>query len=370
MPHEPYKALYIHIPFCVSRCAYCDFATEAVPTDSADIQDYIEHLCVDIRRKSKEGELANLETVYIGGGTPTHVGTSRISMLLYTLSTSMRLEPDVECTMEANPESLTENMVNDIWALGVNRLSIGVQSFNDRLLQILGRAHDADTARRALSFARERFTNISVDLMCGLPGQSLEEFRESIEEAVELGAKHISVYPLTIEENTGFEKMVFKDQIDKPDEDVEADMMQLAAETLAQRGFNRYEVASYALPGFECRHNISYWTGKPYIGLGVSAVTMTQNSERRMRVQNDEVTDDLRPDQMIAEDLMLAMRMTSGVSDDMVLRASELLPNAEEVFENLVERGLVIHKDGRWMPTERGWLCDNDLSEALFDLAP
>ena len=129
--HDPYRALYLHLPFCVKRCSYCDFATAAVPADSSKIDDYVEDLCLQIRRKSKEGELGSISTVYLGGGTPSHVGMARLSMLLYTLGLSMRLEPDVECTMEANPESLTSSMVRDIWALGVNRLSIGVQSFDD-----------------------------------------------------------------------------------------------------------------------------------------------------------------------------------------------------------------------------------------------
>ncbi len=370
MPHDPYKACYIHIPFCVSRCNYCDFVTSALAQDSPDIDNYVEDVCQQIRRKSNENELSDIETIYIGGGTPSYVGMSRLSMLLYTLSTSLRLVPDVECTMEANPESLTDNMVRDIWALGVNRLSLGVQSFDDRLLAILGRAHSADDARRAITCAQQCFENISIDLMCGIPGQDAENFLESLKEAIESGAKHVSIYPLTIEDHTVFSDMLLREQIDEPDEDMQADMMRLAAKVLNAAGFERYEVASYAKPGFECRHNISYWTGKPYIGFGYSAVTMTQNSERRMRVQDDHVSDDLNPAQMIAEDLMLGMRMTRGVSDKMVDRASQLLPTVNQVFDELLEKGLVVHEEERWKPTDRGWLFDNDLSSALFDLAP
>ena len=171
--HDPYRALYLHIPFCVKRCSYCDFATSAVPAGDERIDSYIEDLCLQIRRKAKEGELASVETVYIGSGTPSHVGMSRLSMLLYTLGLSMRLEPDVECSMEANPESLTQTMVRDIWALGVNRLSIGVQSFDDQVLSVLGRAHSAEAAKQAVRTAHERFDNVSVDLMCGIPALKL-----------------------------------------------------------------------------------------------------------------------------------------------------------------------------------------------------
>ena len=323
MPHDPYKALYLHLPFCVKRCAYCDFATAAVPADSPEIDAYVEDLCLQIRRKAKEGELGAVETVYLGGGTPSHVGVARLSMLLYTLSLSMHLTPEVECTMEANPESLTTPMVRDIWALGVNRLSIGVQSFDDEVLRILGRAHDAEAARAAVRAAQERFENVSVDLMCGIPGQSAESFAESVREAVALGANHVSVYPLTIEPHTPFDAAVLAGELEEPDDDVEAAHMQIAARVLDSEGFERYEVASYARPGFECRHNTAYWTGKPYLGLGRSAATMTQNAERRMRVQDGQVTDDLDARQMAAEDLMLGMRMTAGVSDEHAARAKE-----------------------------------------------
>ena len=316
MPHDPYKALYLHLPFCVKRCAYCDFATAAVPAGAPEIEAYVEDLSLQIRRKAKEGELGAVETVYLGGGTPSHVGLAGLSMLLYTLSLSMHLTDEVECTMEANPESLTERMVRDIWALGVNRLSIGVQSFDDDVLRTLGRAHSSDDARRAIEAARTRFENVSVDLMCGIPGQSAESFEASAREAVRLGATHVSVYPLTVEPHTPFDAAVLAGELEEPDDDVEAAHMQIAARVLDSEGFERYEVASYARPGFACRHNIAYWTGVPYLGLGRSAATMTQNAQRRMRVKDGQVTDDLDSRQMVAEDLMLGMRMTAGVSDE------------------------------------------------------
>lgn len=370
MPHDPYRALYLHIPFCVKRCGYCDFSTAAVASDSPRIDEYVENLCLDIRRKAKEGELARIETVYIGGGTPSHIGMSRLSMLLYTLSLSMRLEPDVECTLEANPESLTANMVRDIWALGVNRLSLGVQSFDDNVLSILGRAHDAARARDAVRWAHERFENVSVDLMCGIPGQSAESLAASVEEAIDLGVSHVSVYPLAIEPFTRFETLVNRGQMEEPDDDVEADHMQLAARLLQEAGFHRYEVASYAKPGFECRHNKAYWTGVPYLGLGQAAATMTQNDERRMRVQDGQVTDDLDPRQMAAEDLMLGMRMSEGVGADLVERATRLIPETPAALERLQETGLIRYDGERYRPTEKGWLCGNRLYGELLDLAP
>lgn len=370
MPYDPYKALYLHIPFCVKRCGYCDFATRAVERDSPVIDEYVESLVLDIRRASREGKLGALETVYLGGGTPSYIGMKRLSSLLYALAMSMHLEPEVECTMEANPESLTEAMVRDIWALGVNRLSLGVQSFDDEVLSILGRAHDADAARAAVAAAQARFENVSVDLMCGIPGQSAASFRRSVEEAVALGVKHVSVYPLTIEPGTPFDRAVLRGEMPEPDDDVEAEAMEAAREVLEHAGFHRYEVASYAQPGFESRHNTAYWTGKPYLGLGASAVTMTQNNERRMRVQDGQVIDDLNERQMAAEDLMLGMRMAQGISDAQVQQATTLIPATTATFAELANLGLAVHEDGRWKPTDQGWLCGNELYGRLLDLAP
>lgn len=369
MPHDPYKALYLHVPFCVKRCGYCDFHTRAVARDDARIDDYVERLVMEVRKASKAEELGSIESVYIGGGTPTHMGSARLSSLLYALSVSVELTREgLEFTMEANPESLDARLVRDIWALGVNRLSIGVQSFDDEVLKVLGRAHDSASAKSAVATAQERFENVSVDLMCGIPGQSDESFESSLRQAVALGVTHVSVYPLSVEPHTPFDKLVLAGEMDEPDDDAQAAQMELASSILEAEGFARYEVASYARPGFECRHNIAYWTGVPYLGIGESAATMTQNRERRMRVTDGQVTDDLTRPEMEAEDLMLGMRMACGVSDERVAQASEYLPRAIDELRALQAEGYLVHESGRWMPTRQGWLCGNDLYGRLFDL--
>lgn len=369
MPHDPYKALYLHIPFCAARCAYCDFHTKAVKPEARAISVYADWLVSEIRRLSREGELGSIETVYIGGGTPTHLGSKHLSAILYALGVSMHLTPEVECTVEANPESLDERLVQDLWALGANRLSLGVQSFDDGLLNHLGRIHTADRAREAIRAAQTRFDNVSIDLMCGLPGQTLGQFEESVRCAIELGVKHVSIYPLTIEPKTKFEKLLRRGKLELPDDDLVADMMELAERCLHEAGMRRYEVASYAYPGYESRHNMSYWTGKPYLGIGDSAVTMTQNAERRMRVQDGCVIDDLAPREMHAEDLMLAMRMTAGID---AARADEFrgrLPGFDDKMSELVSRGMIEPHEGGWRPTHQGWLFGNELFESLLDLS-
>lgn len=370
MPHDPYGAMYVHIPFCKSRCAYCDFATEAIPNDSKVIDEYIESLVIDIRRQSKADELGSIKTIYIGGGTPSYIGLSRLSSLLYAISLSViTTRPDMEWSMEANPESIDERLIRDIWAMGVNRLSIGVQSFDDDVLSFLRRPHDAATAKQAVKTARSRFTNISVDLMCGIPGQSDESFADSVKTAIELGVTHVSIYPLTIEEHTPFYRDVMAGLIPEPDDDVEARYMKIAQSILSEAGFARYEVASYAKPGYECKHNIAYWTGVPYIGFGRSAATMTQNDERRMRMTDGVVTDNLSRPEREAEDLMLGMRMTRGVSHERVDQAKLYLNGVDQAFAKLQDKGLVACTDEGFAPTEKGWLCGNELYGELFSLA-
>ena len=370
MPHDPYKALYLHIPFCVSRCNYCDFHTQAIIRDNAIIDTYIENLAFEIRRKANEGELSQIETIYIGGGTPSHIGSARLSSLLYMLSLSVDMSaPGFEFSMEANPESIDERLIQDIWALGVNRLSIGVQSFDDAVLSILGRAHDACQAKEAVRTAHSRFDNVSVDIMCGIPGQSIQSLEDSLQTAIELGVSHVSVYPLTIEEHTPLYRSMLAGAFPEPDEDEQAEHMLVASRLLEDAGYARYEVASYAKPGYACKHNCMYWTGAPYLGLGESATTMTQNDERRMRMTDGIVEDDLSRPEMEAEDLMLGMRMACGVSDEKVTCASAYLERLDTALSSLVDDGLHEHSERRWKPTQTGWLMGNELFERLLELA-
>ena len=368
--HDPYVALYIHVPYCAKRCLYCDFETQAVAADDARLDEFAESMVTEIRRAAKQGFLEQVRTIYLGGGTPTFLGAKRLVQVLYALSLYKVLSSDIEFSMEANPDSLDERLVADVFAMGVNRISIGVQSFDDDVLATLGRIHDAQSAKEAVRKAQTRFENVSIDLMCGAPGQGIDSFEESLHAAIDLGVQHVSIYPLTIEPGTPFDSLVASGELAEPDDDFQADCMQLAAKVLGQAGMQRYEVASYALPGFECRHNIAYWTGVPYLGLGPSAVTMTQNDKRRMRKQHGMVIEDLDADQMLAEDLMLRMRMSAGIDDALVQEASARLAGLPSILEGLEADGLVEHAQGAWRPTERGWLCGNELYGRIFDLAP
>lgn len=368
MEFEPYRALYIHVPFCKKRCNYCDFATQAC-SDESVLDEYLEEMIISLRRASKAGLLGSIETVYLGGGTPSYLGNKRLSNLLYTLSLSMHLTPDLECTLEVNPDSLTEAMVKDAFALGVTRLSLGVQSFNDDLLKILGRVHDVAAAKEAIHIAQTRFDNISIDLMCGLPGQTPEMFLDDVRSALDMGVKHISIYPLMVEEGTPIHRSVEAGEL-TVDEDLGADCMALAAEIMKDYGLYRYEVASYAYPGYESKHNQAYWNGIPYLGLGHGAVSMKQNASVRIRFNDSEEIETLNAKQMLAEDLMLGMRMSKGLSLAKVEQARKVFPDIDEVFENLISQELVQKTSIAYVPTDKGWLFGNQLYGELLNLAP
>ena len=226
------EALYLHLPFCVSRCAYCDFATSACD-DGARMDAYVEALCLQLRRAAKAGLLGQVKTIYIGGGTPTHLGSRRLNTLVYTLSLSVNLENVVEFTCEANPESIDERMVADLFSLGVNRFSIGAQSFDDAVLRGYGRVHDAAAIDAALAAVRTRTNNVSLDLICGGPGQSMESWRESLRHAIDADVSHVSVYPLMLEDDTPLAHRVEMGECEVADEDAQADMMLEAEQMLS-----------------------------------------------------------------------------------------------------------------------------------------
>lgn len=267
-----YRALYLHIPFCRAKCLYCDFDSRALTGCALEeaIGAYCEGLSAQVDAHGNAGELSAVETVYVGGGTPSLLGGRLVGLVDLVRS---YCEP-VEFTCEANPESFTLDLAQALRAAGVTRISLGVQSLNASELKATGRIHSAEQAMLAVAQAKAAGFSTSCDLMCGLPGQTLDTFAETLRSLVTLNPDHVSVYPLQLEEGTPLARMEEAGDVEAPDEDFQAQCMDLAAEVLEEAGYERYEVASYAKPGHRCRHNIAYWTGKPYLGLGRSAASM------------------------------------------------------------------------------------------------
>jgi len=380
------RHLYVHIPLCRSRCAYCDFFT-TTDTGLPEHAAVVGHT-VDLLRGwlTPVVRWSPLETLYIGGGTPTVLGPHLVQ-LVRSLTALIPLASGAEVTVEANPESFTSALGAALAAEGVTRVSVGVQSLDDAALASLGRCHDAATALEALQHGVDAGLDVSADLICGIPGVSAEAWERSLIGVAEAGVSHVSVYPLTIEAGTPLARAIAEGTAVAPDEDAVVDGMNAAASILGELGFERYEVANYARPGHRSAHNTAYWTGKPYIGVGGGAHGMVDEAQARAlglapdeggdigRVRYAYTTHVIPGDQMQPlssiehmthaeagrEDAMLGMRMTDGIDEALAERAGVVA-----ALESLVADGLVRHDGGRWSPTERGWLFGNEIFSRIW----
>lgn len=383
-------ALYLHIPFCRARCAYCDFETRAYPACDLEgaMSAYLDRLRGRIERFGRQGALDDVETVYIGGGTPSLLGDRLVELAAQVRSYCS----PVEFTCEANPESFDAGLARGLAGVGVTRISLGVQSLQSHELRAIGRIHTREQALCAVLSACDAGLAVSCDLMCGLPGQTVDSFRSSLLDLLDVDPHHVSVYPLQLEEGTPLYSRVEDGKAVVPDEDCQADCMEAAREILVSSGYSPYEVASYARPGYACRHNIAYWTGKSYLGIGRAAAGMLDANEAReylridvpqgtARVRYVQADDDgglrdiefMTAREAAAEDLMLAFRMTRGASEALLRASAPAIPASrlEDACRRACDLGLARWQpgEGRLVPTKLGWLEGNELFELFWDLA-
>ncbi len=403
-------SLYVHVPFCASKCPYCDFHSSPGLHDAKAAEDVVHYVARRLGKDATLGEafceavsafleefiewriLDGLESVYFGGGTPTVLGRL-LARTVARLRADIPVSPDVEMTVETNPDTTDAELVGALVEAGVNRFSLGVQSFDDAVLKTLGRGYDSVAASRAVDILAATGERVSLDLMCGVPGQTTESWRDTLERAVSAGAGHLSVYPLSIERGTALAEEVVSGRMAAPDPDQAAEMMSVADDLLRAAGLRRYEVANYARPGEESRHNLGYWTGVSYLGVGPSAASMLPVSLARQtplypyvaawpedwRVRftwNAELGSflgslwDKPPDQIEAlsaeesarEDVMLGLRMVAGVRESQVDAAGLTV-----VLERLEADGLVERKRSRWRTTRLGWLLGNEVFGSVLE---
>ena len=373
--------IYLHFPFCLSKCAYCDFASQ--PLEAAGglrfARRYFDAMAVELDRRaaSEEFDGAIVETIYLGGGTPTVLPVEWLAEALTRIGQRFGVDPKAEVTVEANPGTVDDGKVRGLLAGGINRLSLGVQSFSDEMLRLLGRAHGAAEAREAIAAARAAgCTNLNLDLIYGLPGQSLEEWRETLAEALAARPEHVSVYALSLEAGTPLAEQVEHGEVPRPDDDAAADMYMLAMDMLDQAGYVHYEISNFALPGRECRHNRRYWANAEYLGTGASShsfrggvrwnnspdpVVYTEWVERgRLPVARAER---LSARARAGEALMLGLRRAEGVSEEEIASGCGLAPR--EAFpgeiEQLCRAGVLVAEEGRlWIPRGK-WLLSNEV---------
>ena len=269
-------ALYLHLPFCAAKCRYCDFASYPGREDAWSA--YLSALAEEWRQWLPELESTEIATIFFGGGTPSLLPTEAMERLLKELLDSGRVRADAEITMEANPGTVSPDKLRRLRRAGVNRLSLGAQSFSDVLLRSLGRIHRALDIAGAVSMARDAgFDNLNLDLMYALPGQSMAQWSETLARAVSLPIRHISAYSLIVEPGTEMERRVECGEAHIPDDDLVNGMQRMAVQRLAEHGLARYEISNFAVPGYESRHNLTYWQDGDYLGLGSAAHSLVEN---------------------------------------------------------------------------------------------
>jgi putative oxygen-independent coproporphyrinogen III oxidase len=374
----PPLALYVHMPWCVRKCPYCDFNSHQAGGEIPE-EAYVEALIADLEPALPEIWGRRVYSVFFGGGTPSLFSAGSIDALLSAFRARLALAADCEITLEANPGTFEAEKFRDYRAAGVNRLSVGVQSFNPQHLKALGRIHDDREARRAIEIARESFDNFNLDLMYALPEQTLAEARADVDVAVGYGAPHLSFYHLTLEPNTLFHRY----PPPLPDEDAAAAMQDLIAARLAHAGYVHYETSAYAKPGSECRHNLNYWRFGDYLGIGAGAHSKLSFPDRIVRsmrykdprgyleragrgVAVQERHEVARAD-LVFEFMMNALRLTEGFpAGSFSERTGLQIAAAEKPLREAEARGLIVRDHERIRPTELGQRFLNDLLQLFL----
>ena len=373
-------AVYVHIPFCAKHCAYCDFNTYVERAQSSLVQATIAAIQRDIERTGQElaaqGDPMVVPTVFFGGGTPTFLQGEHLAAILRTVQDNFAVAPNAEISSEANPGSSDATKFAAMRAAGFTRLSIGVQSFDDGLLIALDRFHTAGEAERALQAARDAgFTNLNLDLMFGLPKQNLPLWEATLERALALGTEHLSLYALTLEPGTRFERLEAGGKLDLPDEDVELSMYERSIALLTAAGLEHYEVSNFARPGHRSQHNQVYWRNEEYLGIGPGAVSYLDGRrwkrERLPARYNAKVeagadlaveSECLNAEGALGETMMLGLRLRDGLPLQSVRErfAVEPLTHFAPQIARLQAEGLLTLAEDTLRLTHRGLLFAND----------
>jgi putative oxygen-independent coproporphyrinogen III oxidase len=356
--------VYVHVPFCLTRCGYCDFNAYAG----------LDHLASRyVAALLREAELATpawadekVTSVFLGGGTPTTLEVADLKALLARLRDRFAVASDAEVTIEANPDTVDTPKLAGLLEAGYARLSMGAQSFDGAVLASLERIHDPRSVRRAMHQARGTgYANVNLDLIYGAEGETIESWERTLREAVDLEPEHVSAYALTIEPSTSLGRKVQRGAVPAPDPDLQADMFELACEVLADAGYHHYEVSNWAKPGYECVHNLGYWERRPYLGLGAGAHSY-RDDRRWWNVRPPEEylslveagrlpvggEERLEPSDAHLEDVFLRLRILEGIPSSWV---------EPERSASFLESGLLRDEAGALVPTERGMLLLNEL---------
>jgi oxygen-independent coproporphyrinogen-3 oxidase len=374
----PPLSLYVHIPWCVRKCPYCDFNSHETKGEIPE-REYVASLIADLELALPHVWGRPVHTVFFGGGTPSLLSARALDELLSAIRARLPLAPDAEITLEANPGTFEAQKFADFRAAGVNRLSIGIQSFNPAHLKALGRIHDGAQARAAIEIAQASFDNFNLDLMYALPGQTAKQVLADIETAIGFGPRHVSAYHLTIEPNTYF----YRHPPQVPDQDVAADMQEAIEARLASAGYRHYETSAFARPGREARHNLNYWTFGDYLGIGAGAhskLSFADRILRQMRVKHPrdylekmaagvpvQQEQRLAAEELPFEFMMNALRLIDGFELRLFAERTGVPVHAlRKPLETAERLGLIERDHVRVRPTLRGQRFLNDLLQIFL----
>ena len=370
--------IYLHIPFCKQACSYCDFHFSTSVKNKATLIDALVAE-VEIRKQFFQGK--PIETIYFGGGTPSILTVNEIQLLLQAIYRNFQVAENPEITLEANPDDLTDDYLQDLAKIGFNRLSVGVQSFFDDDLQLMNRAHNASHARHSIEIAKQYFDNISIDLIYGIPGMSNKKWRKNIAIALELGVQHISSYALTVEPRTALKKQIAAGTVAAPKDEVAVAHFQILVEQLNKNNFVHYEISNFGKPNFFSRNNSSYWLGKSYLGIGPSAHSFDgisrswniSNNAPYIKSLNDKIvpseTEKLSKTDLYNETIMTGLRTIWGVSlakiaNDFGQTYMDYLLERVQKFES---QKLLKIENHILLTTAKGkFLCDGIASDLFF----
>ncbi len=367
--------IYLHIPFCKSRCSYCDFATDVYRNNDA-VERYVNALCKEITNYEL-GTEKYVETIYFGGGTPSLLTPNQLEKIINTLQKSFSFSENIEFTLEMNPATVTPEKLRDFRSLGVNRASFGVQTFDDKALKILARGHDSNDARKTFELLRQaNFNNISFDLIGGLPNQTLADWKKNLDEALKMNPEHLSLYLLEIHEGTPLAEQIRSKRQPNPDEDLAAEMYEVMVEKVGEKGLQQYEISNFSKSGFESKHNSKYWLCEPVLAFGVSAHSFDGKSRwANERDTNKYVSliekglspiverNDLSEKQLSSEFVFLNLRLTKGL--DLKEYKSRFGIDLEKEFaenlKDLSEAGLIFVTNSELKLTPKGMVYSNEV---------
>lgn len=374
------KAAYIHIPFCEHICNYCDF--NKVFLKGQPVEEYLESLAREMKLTIEQYPVKHLDSIFIGGGTPTSLNERQLFTLCKTIKEHLPFNKETEFTFEANPGDLSPEKLKILFEAGVNRISYGVQSFNDDLLERMGRVHRSADVFKSVKLARETgFQNISIDLMYSLPGQDLDDFRKTLTAAFSLDIVHFSGYSLIIEPKTVFYNLMKKGKLPLPGEDAEAEMYETLIEEMPKHGYQQYEISNFALPGYESKHNLTYWNNEQYYGFGAGAHSYLDGVRRSNFGPLKKYMDPLKEErlplmseipltkvEMMEEEMFLGLRKTSGVSISHFVEkfAENPMKFYKDEIDNLQKKGLLSIVNERILLTKKGLFLGNEVFQSFL----